>query len=126
MLAPVDPLEVLSRFILQKKWYKPSDNSVKYAAFMPNKNNQTSVFRTSGISNNVIWDIGDHEVSAKLCKPILGRADVHASSVTEKDLEVIPSEPPERHADITGWPEEASKKRVIAIELAAEARFYKK
>jgi hypothetical protein len=127
MLTPVDPSETLSRFILQSNWYRTSDNTVKYAAFMPNpKDNKTSVFRTSGVSNDDIWNIGDREVSARLGKPILGRADIYASNVTERDLEVIPSEPPEKHANITSWPQEASKQKVIAIELASEARFHKK
>ncbi len=40
-------------------------------------------------------------------------------------LNVIPSEPPERHADITGWPEE-SKQKQIALESADEAPFHNK
>ncbi len=61
---PIGSSETLSRFILQKKWYRTSDNSVRYAAFMPNPNNgETSVFRISGISDNEVWDIGDREVS---------------------------------------------------------------
>ena len=48
----VDPSENLSRFILHKKLYRASDDRVKHAAFMPNPNNgETSVFRTSGISD---------------------------------------------------------------------------
>lgn len=127
MLAPVDPSEPLSRFILQSNWYRTSDNTVKYAAFMPNPiNNKTSVFRTSGISNDEIWDIGDREVSIKRGKSILGRADINACNVTERDLKVVPNESPERHANIVGWPEEKSKQKAIAIEIAAEARFYKR
>jgi hypothetical protein len=39
---------------------------------------------------------------------------------------IIPSEPPVRNANIIGWPDERSKQRVIAIELAAESLFYKR
>ncbi len=48
------------------------------------------------------------------------------ASVISNHLEIIPSEPPERHADITGWPEEKDKQEDIALELAEVASFYKK
>jgi len=125
-LSPIESLETLSRFILQSNWFSISENRVKYAAFLPNRNGETSVFRTSGIFNNEIWVIGEREVSTRRGKPIYGRADISVSNVIAKDLVVISSEPPERHANITGWPDERSKQRMIAIELAAEAIFHKK
>jgi hypothetical protein len=93
---------------------------------MPNREGKTSVFRISGISNDEIWDIGDREVSIKRGKPILGRADIRANSVVTKDLQVVPSEPPVRHANITGWPDERSKQKLIAVELAAESLFHRR
>ena len=124
-MEPVDPSETLSRFVLQERYIR-ANNTVRPAAFEPNRNGKTSVFRTSDIADKEIWDIGDHEVVIILGKPILGRADISASNVTAKDLEVIPSEPPERHADITDWPEEKSKQKQITLELAAESEFHKK
>jgi hypothetical protein len=125
-LALLDLSEILSRFILQTNWFSRSENRVKYAAFLPNRNGETSVFRTSGITNGEIWNIGDREVSTKRGKPILGRADIHSYIVMSKDLHVIPCEPPVRHANITGWPDERSKQKLIAIELAAESLFHKR
>lgn len=119
--------ETLSRFILQREWYRPSDNSVKFAAFLPNpKNGETSVFRITGISDKEIWHIGDREVAKDPNRSILGRADISASNVVEKGLEILPREPPERHANIVGWPGEKSKQKLIALELAAEAHFYRR
>ena len=127
MVEAITPAEILSRFIMQTNWYRPSDNCARYAAFMPNpKNRETSVYRISGISDKEIWEIGDREVGENRGKPILGRADVGASFVIKKGLNVVPSEPPVRHANIVGWPEEKSEQRLIALELAAEAIFYKK
>ncbi len=127
MVEPVIPSEVLSRFIMQTNWCRPSDNHVRYAAFMPNpKNGETSVFRISGISDREIWEIGHREVELRRDKPVLGRADVGSSFVVTKGLNVVPSEPPVRHANIVGWPEEKSEQRLIALELAAEAIFFKK
>ncbi|VAX29663.1 hypothetical protein MNBD_NITROSPIRAE03-85, partial [hydrothermal vent metagenome] len=109
---PVELSEILSRFVLQKNWYRHSDNRVKYAAFMPNpKNGETSVFRTSGISDVEIWQIGEHEVAMKRDKPISGRADIKASVVISKNLRILPCEPPERHANIIAWPDEKSEQK---------------
>jgi hypothetical protein len=94
---------------------------------MPNpKNGETSVFRISGISERDIWKIGDREVGVLRNKPVLGRADIGASFVFMKGLKVVPSEPPVRHANIVGWPEEKSEQTLIALQLAAEAIFHKK
>jgi len=125
-LPPIDSLEILSRFILQTNWFSSSKNRVKYAAFIPNRNGETSVFRTSGITNDEIWNIGDREVSIKRNKLILGRADIRTINVMSKDLEVVRSEPPVRHANIIGWPDEWSKQKLIAIELALESLFHKR
>jgi len=127
MVEPVTPSEVLSRFIMQTNWYRLSDNRVRYAAFMPNpKDGETSVYRICGILEREVWEIGDREVGLKRYKPVLGRADIGASFVMMKGLSVVPSEPPARHANIVGWPEEKSEQRLVALELAAEAIFYEK
>ncbi len=126
-MGPVDLSEILSRFILQRNWYRPSDNTVKYAAFMPNpKNGETSVFRTSNLSDKEIWLIGEREVAMKRGKPIIGRAEIVTAVVVSHNLKVVPSEPPERHANIIGWPEEKSAQKLIAIKLAERAQFVKK
>jgi len=123
-LEPVDQSEILSRFVVYKRWIR-ADNTVRPIAFTPNKNGETSVFRIYGITDKEIWDIGDYEVASKQNRPIHGRADIIASKIFLHELNVIPSEPPKRHADITGWPEE-SKQKQIALELADEARFHKR
>ena len=126
-MVPVEQTETLSRFILQKNWYKPSTQTVRHTAFLPNpKNGQTSVYRTSEITDEEIWGIGDREVAVKRGKPVLGRADIIADVVISRDLVINPSEPPERHANITGWSDEPSKQRLIALELAAEAQLHLK
>jgi len=93
---------------------------------MPNGHGETSVFRTSGITESEIWNIGDREVSIRRSKPILGRADIRTNDVISKDLKVVPSEPPVRHANIIGWSDERSKQKMIATELAAESLFHKR
>lgn len=46
--------------------------------------------------------------------------------IISKALKVNPGELPERHANITDWPEEKSEQKQIALELAAESEFHKK
>jgi hypothetical protein len=90
-------------------------------------NGETSVFRISELLNTEIWDIGIKEVvKEEQGKSLIGRADVLTSIVTGNGLEVIPQEPPPRHANIVGWPDEKSEQKQIAMELAAEAQFYKR
>ncbi|KHE90566.1 MAG: hypothetical protein K8F52_02660 [Candidatus Scalindua rubra] len=124
-MEPVALSETLSRFILKEKYIR-ANNTVRHAALMPNKNDEVSVFRISGITDNEVWDIGDREVATKQGKPIFGRADIIASIVISKELKIIPTEPPEKHADITGWPVGRSEQKQIALELAAELVFHKK
>jgi hypothetical protein len=123
----IETAETLARFILQRNWIRPSDNTVKHAAFMPNPHNgETSVFRIAGLNDQDVWQIGDREVAARRDKPLLGRADIHAFNVVSKELHIVPNEPPPRHANIVGWPDEKSKQLQIAVELAAEAQFHSK
>ncbi len=125
-MQPVNPLETLSRFVVSNRWIR-ADNTVRHTAFLPNpKNGETSVFRISGITDNEIWAIGERKVALIQNKPILGRADIETSIVISKNLKVIPSESPERHANITGWPEEKSEQKQIALELATESVFHKR
>jgi hypothetical protein len=49
-----------------------------------------------------------------------------AKSVLSKGLSITPQEPPEKHANITDWPEERSHRQLIAIELSAEAQLHLK
>lgn len=124
---PVELSEKLSRFILQSNWLRTSNSTVKPAAFMPNpQNGETSVFSTSGLSEQHTWDIGEREVAVKRDKPILGRADILTQNILSKNLQVRPSEPPPRHANITGWPDEKSKQLQIALELSADSNYFKK
>ncbi len=120
-MVEVDSSEILARFIFSIRMYR-ADNSIRHTAFMPNpKNNETSVFRISDISDDEIWEIGD-SVGVIREKPILGRADITAAVVMSKDLKIIPEEPPERHANIIGWSNDLSKQKMIALELASEAQ----
>lgn len=114
---------MLSRFILYKDHYRPSDNSVRPAAFLPNSRGETSVFRVSNISTEETWRIGN-EVATSRNRTLYGKADLLTPAVLAQNLRVESQEPPPRHANIIGWPSGKDERKMIAIELAAEASFH--
>lgn len=52
---------------------------------------------------------------------LYGMADILASAIQEQKLDVDADDIPSRHADDVGWPEDKSERKLIAMELAAEA-----
>ena len=110
---------------MQKAYYRPSRNEVKYNAFMPNKNGETSVYRTINLEENEIYDIGKQYVAKVVGKPLLGRAEIPASMAIDFGLKIQPkTEPHPRHANIIDYPDDDSEKKLIALQLAAEAKLY--
>lgn len=119
----VDPKECLTRYIIEKSYYRSGDGTVKHNAFMPPAAyRELSVFRIAGLPRDVVWDMGKRHVANPRNKPLLGRADIFASNVFSKGLGIRPEEQPPRHANIVDWPEEREEQRMIAVELASEAQ----
>ena len=116
-MNPVEAEEILARYLYSRNHYRSSDNTVKHSAFMPPEDRRLSVFRISGLQENDIWSIGD----SLRTQPSLGRADIMALSVLQSGLLIDADDIPPRHANITGWPEEASAMKLKAIELAEKA-----
>ncbi len=114
--------ELLGRYLLEESYFSSSKNAVKPKAFMPPLDLKLSVFRIHGLSRSEIWDIGDEKVAAIMGKTLKGVAEIKAEKVFNEELDINPNEPPTRHANITGWPEEKAKRQSIAQELAAEAK----
>lgn len=125
-LNQVNPEEYLARYILQKSQFSAANQRVKYSAFLPAPNGETSVFRISNLSDSEIWRIGNIEVAQKRGLPLLGRADILAFQVLSENLKVIPDNIPLRHANIVGWPEGKSERMSIALELAKNAQLHLK
>ena len=92
---------------------------------MPNQNGETSVYRINDLTIQQIYEIGQLHVAEPLCKRLLGRADIAASSILKQDLKVEPEPRPHpRHANIVEWPADKSEQKMIALELAAEAQLH--
>lgn len=125
MEAEVSPAESVARFITQKSYYRPSNLTVRHNAFMPNRDGETSIYRIVGLNDEDIFEIGRLFVADEMKKPLIGRADIVVSRILERQLRVEPDPSPHpRHANIVDWPEDKSKHRLIAIELADEAELH--
>jgi hypothetical protein len=118
---PLSVEEPLARFIVDKNYFR-ADRSVRHSAFMPShKDGKVSVFRIFDLDLDGIWDLGNRNVAIPRGKRLLGRADIKVSDVTAVDLAVVPDDDPPLHASITGWPEDGSKQKLLALQLAAKA-----
>lgn len=121
--TPVEKDEILSRFILQSRWIRNSDNTIRHEAFMPHPDSiDLSVTRQRNLEELEIWRLGE-EVSNLSNRTLYGRGDISAGSVIEQNLFIEPSEPPLNHANIKGFPGDKSKQKLIAMELSSNAVF---
>ena len=131
----VDADELLARYIVASKHIRNSDQTVKPDAFLPAPRPplELSVNRHRSSTESELWEAGRAIASASQ-RTLYGRADFEVASVTEVDLEVradpveaepargLPANP--NHAVIIGWPsDEPARRRLLAAELAAAAKF---
>jgi hypothetical protein len=116
--------EDLARFLTQSSHFTSS--LVKPAAFLPSpKNKETSVSRHGPEPREQLWTIG---LSAAGARNLYAAAIFKAQVVRDTRLEVLPDEPPARHAVIRGWPwDEAdpelqrAKQKELALVIASQA-----
>lgn len=121
----LSPSEDLAKFIFNKSQFSALNNRVKYSVYIPPPNKRLSVFRISGIPETEVWKIGK-DVGDERKLPLLARADIKVSVVTEADLKIETDDIPRRHANIIGWPEDASKVKLKAMMLADKAHLHLK
>lgn len=119
--------ESVSRFLTSKRQFAKSKNKVKYSAFMPNRNGETSVYRTTGISSTEIWLIGEKFVRFPIAKShgsctLYGRGEVEVKEILDANLALVPNPTPHpRHADISDWPASKENRMMLATMLANKA-----
>jgi hypothetical protein len=115
---------LFTRFILEKKHYR-ADLTVRYAAFMPNRNGETSVFKINNISEAIIWRIGNSEVAVVREKALQARADINKKNITEAGLNTeFKQSFHYLHANIIGWPDDRLEKQEKARQLADNAQLH--
>ena len=121
-LGPVSPEENLTRYVFSRKHFSPEKGIVKYGAFLPDSNGETSVFRISNLDDVTVWQIGRLIVAPGHQSPLRARADIVTQSVLEEGLRVtVAPAPHPRHANIIGWSSDGSKHRLVALKLAEKA-----
>lgn len=119
MPAIPNPADILARYIRYNRHIK-ANNTVKYHALLPAKNNRTSVFNVTGLSDTDIWAIGHSHIPP----PMLGRADIQAEDITNEGLQLDPNEPPVRHVDIIGWSKVKSENQLKAKQIVRSATLH--
>jgi hypothetical protein len=120
--ALVADSERLSRFLVFRKWFNPEGDYVKPAAFLPDQNLETSVFRATDLADVGVWPLAEDAVIHREGAALHGRADIFARNVRAIGLEIHAQEPPPRHADLTGWAREKDAQKSRAQQLSAAAK----
>ena len=115
--------DILTRFIFSKKHFSIENRTVKYGAFLPPPNSaDLSVFFTSSLTNNEVWQIGREYVQTEERK-LKARADLSVENVYAINLKVIPdTQPHELHANITPFPLDKRERTALARKLAVVSR----
>ena len=110
--------EPLSRFLTSDGQFNSA--MPRPSAFMPGPSDaKTSVFRQGPDPREALWETADHEM--RTLRRVRAAALVTAGAVRQAKLDVEAHEPPPRHANIVGWPSDASdpeKMRAQRKELA--------
>ena len=119
--------ELVSRFIRSRHWIRASGDTVKPDAFMPPSDLNLSVTRHVGLSEQLLWKIGQ-EVVRKIAEKgpaaLMGRADLLVKTIPQPlraEAAAIAGNP--NHAHLTGWPPDKPSQKNIAQRLAAIAFF---
>jgi hypothetical protein len=121
----VTDAELLARFILFNGWFR-KDGTLRQDGFMPPPPDfKLSVTRHIDLSDLALWQIGQAVADARPAATLHGRADLKVVDVKRQTLQVDAAPLPENlnHANIAGWPPDKPAQKIIAIELAASARF---
>lgn len=113
--------EPLARFLLSKRHYARTKGAIRPGAFLPPPDLRLSVFRTQGLELDEIWELGAREAAAPSDRTLYGSAHVVTSQVRAQYLDVEADEPPDRHANIIGWPADKNARTAIAQGLARDA-----
>lgn len=117
--------ELLARFILFNRWVR-KDGTLRQDGFMPQPLDlKLSVTRHIDLSDLALWQLGQAVADAIPTAILYGRADLKVVDVKRQTLQVDVAPLPENlnHANIAGWPPDKPAQKIIAIELAASARF---
>jgi hypothetical protein len=114
------PEEPLTRYLPHSNCFKRSPKRVTLHAFMPApKDKRTSVFRTTGLTDASIRELGDLTLTGRKDATLYGRADVAAREAFRLKLIVERDLIPSRHVNIAGWSQQdKALNKLLAMKLA--------
>lgn len=120
--------DVLGRYLTSSSQFSTKYNRVKHTAFMPIMNQDSGKFETSLFNINELNDTQVLTLAQKNILPNLGKGrsiygtgNTNKGNIIDIGLNAEISEPPKRHLNIIDWPDEKSKRKQKAIELAAKS-----
>lgn len=122
-MRPLDEGETLARFARDSGHFK--GGRPRWKLFEPARiDNSTSVFRTEGLGEPEIWQLGDVHATVDGRQPV-ARAELTPRDVSEVSLSIEADDSPPRHAAIVGWPDRKDalmeRMRELASALASRA-----
>ena len=91
---------------------------------MPYPHADLSVTRHIGLNDTRIWELGT-DVAHQRKMTLLGRCDVQSIVFLAEKLRVTPDPIKENpnHANVSGWPEDKAKQKVIALRIVKSVTF---
>ena len=125
--APISQEEPLARYVTDDDHLNKPPGKVFWRAFRPKPvERELSVARIAELAAEQIWRLGDELAGIPSGRAVIGRADltllhVREARVNGVSLDVVPDEPPTRHAVIVGWPDDRDGRKALAMLLAAQS-----
>jgi hypothetical protein len=113
--ADVQPDELLTSFVFRPEQVDKKRKTIQPSRLVPRRNStnkrlETSVCRSSRLTEAQIWDICSAHFDAYAPKPAIGRGVGPASAVFAEKLSFDPDgKPYAEHANIIGWQDNADK-----------------
>jgi hypothetical protein len=110
---------------MQSNHFRSSDQTAKPELFMPHPYQELSLTRYLDATIEEVLALGE-ETARELNKTFYGRADIQAIKCKVESLQVVKDPTPKNpnHANIQGFPLDKLEQKAIALELAADAKFY--
>lgn len=120
--------ERIARVLTSSGHYSTEKRRAKPSALLPDANGKKSVLRVSGLDEAAIQQLAIAHVTGRRH----GATTFIASDARQEGLEIDPSEPPPRHADLVRWPDgrgdtelkKARQKEVALSIISKQVEFY--
>src|SRR5271165_6599948 len=100
----LQPNDLLSRFLLHRRYVNEEKRVVNSSVFSEKHPQGFSVFKTTDLNDASIWGLAIAHVLGNPAKSLYGRCDLAAGSYQESGLTIEISQPPPRHYEIYGMP----------------------